>query len=789
MISEIRLATRTLLKNPGFAISAISIMGLGCAAATTIFSIAYGVMLRDLPYPEPDRLVSIGVRFPKADLHRANAGAADYFDWRKRQQVFEDVALTRIVSNFNLTGDGEPERVLGARTTASLFSTLRVAPLMGRAFTEAEQLDPQRASSVAILSYQLWKRRFGGDPAILGRHMRLNGQDAEIIGLMPSNFHYPTREYELWAPLYYPPDQLKDRQDFSYFCVARLRDGVTLEQARAHMDVIAANLASEYPVTNRGLGVLTDPLRGEITKTVRRALWVLVGAVTALFLVGCVNIANLLLARATGRQREFAIRQALGATRARLVRQCFAETLPVAVAGAAVGVLAASWLLALVIPMLPPGLPRVEEIGIQIPVLVATLLLSIGAAVAISIAPAIQVSAGIERGPAAHGTMRDALIAAEIACTVVLLVGAGLLMRSFVTVRATNPGFDPERVLSLHLAVDRARHGSQDRDVTRYLGKLIDRVRGVPGLQSAAVVNRLPLSGQVQTLVVEFEGRTETINIDSRSISSDYFHTLGIPLTAGRGFREDETEDRAPVGIIDDWVARVVYGSQSPIGKRFRIPIAGMPWVEIVGVVAHIRANDLETDPRPQVYWPVGQRTQDRMALAVKTAGNPSAMTAAVRAAIRDIDPDQALYDVRPMTEVVQHTLLGQRLNLVLVGSFAVLALLLASAGLYGVVSQLTARRAREFGIRLAIGADAGHLVRLVMRQALARAIVGLVAGLAAAAGVTRLLGSLIHGVGSLDPLTYAAVSALLLMVVAGASYLPARRASKVDPMVTLRSE
>jgi putative ABC transport system permease protein len=789
MISEIRLATRTLLKNPGFAISAISIMGLGCAAATTIFSIAYGVMLRDLPYPEPDRLVSIGARFPKADLHRANAGAADYFDWRKRQQVFEDMALTRIVSNFNLTGDGEPERVLGARTTASLFSTLRVTPLMGRTFTEAEQLDPQRASSVAILSYQLWKRRFGGDPAILGRHIRLNGQDAEIIGVMPSSFHYPTREYELWAPLYYPPDQLKDRQDFSYFCVARLRDGVTLEQARTHMDVIGANLASEYPATNRGLGVLTDPLLGEITKTVRPTLWVLIAAVTALFLVGCVNIANLLLARATGRQREFAIRQALGATRARLVRQCFAETLPVAVAGAAAGALAASWLLALVIPLLPPGLPRVEEIGIQTPVLIATLLLSIGAAVAISIAPAIQVSAGIERGPAAHGAMRDALIAAEIACTVVLLVGAGLLMRSFVNVRATNPGFDAERVLSLHLAVDRARHGREDRDVARYLGKLIDRVRAVPGVQSAAVVNRLPLSGQVQTLVVEFEGRSETINIDSRSVSSDYFHTLGIPLTAGRAFREDETEDRAPVGIVDEWVARVVFGSQSPIGKRFRIPMAGMPWVEIVGVVAHIRANDLETDPRPQVYWPVGQRTQDRMALAVKTAGSPSAMTSAVRAAIREVDPDQALYDVRPMTEVVQRTLLSQRLNLVLVGSFAVLALLLASAGLYGVVSQLTARRAREFGIRLAIGADAGHLVRLVMRQALGRAMVGLTAGLLAAAGVTRLLGGMIHGVGSLDPITYAAVSVLLLMVVAGASYLPARRASKTDPMVTLRSE
>jgi putative ABC transport system permease protein len=385
--------------------------------------------------------------------------------------------------------------------------------------------------------------------------------------------------------------------------------------------------------------------------------------------------------------------------------------------------------------------------------------------------------------------MRDTLMSAEIACTVVLLVGAGLLIRSFVTLRGTNPGFAPERVLSLHFAVDRARHGSQDRDVARYLGRMIEQVRTVPGVQSAAVVNRFPLSGQLQTMMLEFEGRSGRASVDSRSVSSDYFQTLGIPVIAGRVFRDTDTEGRPDVGVLDERIARQYFGSESPIGKRFRIPIEGMPWVEVVGVVAHIRSDDLESDARAQVYWPYQQRTQDRMALAVKTAGPPAAMTKAVRAAIRAVDPDQALYDVRPMTEVVERTLLAQRLNVVLVGSFALLALVLAAAGLYGVVSQLTARRTREFGIRLAVGADPANLRRLVIRQALARGTAGLVAGLALSAAVTRLLTGMIHGVASFDPLTYAAVAALLLTVVAGAAYVPARRASKTDPIIALRCE
>jgi putative ABC transport system permease protein len=790
MLTELRLAIRTLFRSPGFALSAIAVLALGCAATTTIFSIAYGILLRDLPYDQPDRLVSVGTRLPKFGFPKANAGAADYFDWRKRQEVFEDMALTRAVGNFNLTGAGEPERLQGTRTTASLFPTLHVTPLLGRVFTEEEQLDPDRAETVVVLGYGLWQRRFGGDREIVGRKIRLNGRDSEVIGVMRPEFQYPTREFELWTPLYYPLEELRNRADFSYICVARLRRGVTVEQARTQMNMIAAGLEREYPTTNRDVGTYVEPMLGQMTETVRPALWLLLAAVGLLFSVGCVNLASLLLARAAGRQPEFALRAALGATRGRLIRQCFAEAVPLATAGAALGVLGANWLLALILPLLPPAMPRVEEIAVHGPVLLSSILLSVGAALILSIAPATWVSANVKRNPSGMGRFRDILIVAEIACTVVLLVGAGLLLRSFVNVRGTHPGFNPEKVLTLHFAVDRATHGATDRDVMRYLNRLVEHVRNVTGVQSAAIVNRLPLSGQLQTLVIEMENRSTPISIDSRSVSADYFHTFGIPLLAGRAFNDNDSENRAPVGIIDERVAGEIYGGENPLGKRFRIALVPPgPWVTIVGVAGHIRHDGLDRDPRAQVYWPYAQRTQDRIAMVVKTAADPATMTAAVRTAIREVDPDQPLYDVRPMTQVVERTLIGRKLNVVLVGAFAALALLLASVGLYAVVSHLSARRSREFGIRLAVGAAPGGLLRMVLAQGITRAAWGLAAGLALSAAVTRWLSSVLHGVGTLDSATYASVAVVLLLVVLAASYPPARRASKTDPAAALRYE
>jgi predicted permease len=786
--SDVAHGFRQLQRNRAFACSGIAILALGIAATTVIFSVAYGVLLRDLPYDQPDRLVAVGSAPRQLGFHSAYAGAADYFDWRRQQDVFEDMGLTRPIANYNLTGVGEPERLQGARATASLFSTLRAKPIIGRTYTEEEQLDPGKADRVVVLSYGLWKRRFGSDAAIAGRKILLNGTPHDVVGVMGPDFRYPAREFELWTPLYIHPAQLSMRLDYSYLCVARLKPGITLEQARAHMVVIAGNLAREYPATNKEVRVFVGPMLSEMTGSVRRALWILLAAVGVLFLAGCINLANLLLARAANRNREFAIRASLGATRSRLARQFFAEAIPLAVAGAVLGVFAAHWLLRLLIPLLPATMPRVDEIGLNGPVLLLALALSAAAAFSVALAPAVQVRAGVERGPASRGRVRDFLIVTEIACTVLLLITAGLLMRSFSHLRSTDPGFRTSGVLSLHLAVNRARYGD-DSGVARYESRIIARVGSIPGVEAVGIVNRLPLGGQMQTGPIRFAGIDATFDTDWRSVSPDYFRALDIPILAGRTFNDNDSADRPAVGIIDERLARQVFGRESAIGKRFRIDVPGTSWIEVVGVVGHLRSEALDKDPRPQVYWPYQQRTQDRMGMVIKATADPSSFTAAVRAAIREIDADQPIYDVRPMTAVLERTLHAQWLNSVLVGTFAVMALLLATAGLYGVVSYLTAQRQREFGIRVAVGAKAGDVLILVLKEGLHRAALGLVLGLALSAALTRALGAMLYGVSASDTTTYILVSGLLMFVVLAATFVPAWRASRLQPTAALRQE
>lgn len=787
---DVTFGLRQLWRNPAFAGTSIFILALGIATTTAIFSITYGVLLRDLPYEQPDRLVTLASAGIRDASQRSVAGAADYFDWRRQQQVFEDLALTRPVANFNLTGAGEAERLQGARATASLFSTLRARPLLGRTFTEDEQLDPGKASSVAVLSYALWLRRFASDPAIVGRKLLLNGQPHEVLGVMGPSFQYPTREFELWTPLYLPPAALEYRRDYSYLCIARLAPEITLEQARAHMAVIAANLSRQHPQTNKDSRVFVGPMLSEMTGAVRSALWVLFAAVGVLFAVGCVNLANLLLARAANRRHEFALRASLGASPSRLARQCLAEAIPLAALGAILGIVTAEGLLRVLIPLLPASMPRVEEIGLHGPVLLAAVLLSVATAFAVALAPAARARADVARGPAARGRVRDVLLVAEIACTVVLLVGAGLLMKSFGHLRSTDPGFETAGVLSLHVAVNRTKHGD-DAGVARYLAQLIDRVRTVPGVTSVGIVNRLPLGGQVQAGSIRFENRDQGIDTDWRTASGDYFAALGVPLLAGRTFSERDTPDRPAVGIIDERLAREVFGREDPIGKRFRIDTTGpeSAWVEVVGVVGHLRHDGLDRDPRPQVYRPYQQRTQDRMAMVVRTTADPSSLVPAVRAAIRDVDADQPIYDVRPMTGVVQRTLHADWLNAVLMEAFASMALLLASVGVFGVVAQLTAQRRREFAVRVAVGATSANVLALVLRQGFSRAVFGLLIGLALAAALGRSAVALLHGISPLDAQIFLSVSGLMMLVVLAASFVPAWRASRVDPTLALRQE
>jgi predicted permease len=657
--------------------------------------------------------------------------------------------------------------------------------VIGRVYTEQEQLDPGRASSVAVLSHGLWQRRFGGDPSIVGRRILLNGSPYEVLGVMDADFQYPDRDFELWTPLYIPPDQLRERKDYSYLCVARLKAGVTLEQARAQMRVVAATLAARYSRTTHEGGVFVEPMLRDMTGSVRSALLLLLAAVGVLFLVGCVNLANLLLARATNRTQEFSVRASLGATRSRLARQFFAEAVPLATAGTVLGVASAHWLLRLLIPLLPAGIPRIGEIGVHGPVLLASVVLSVVATFLVSLAPAAQIHSRLDRGPAATGRARGLFVVMEIACTVLLLVTAGLLVQSFAHVRSTDAGFRPAQVLSLHLAVNRSKHGG-DADVARYLERLIERVRRVPGVESVGMVNRLPMGGQMQAGAIELEGRDRRVDADWRSVSADYFRALGVPVVAGRVFDESDLPDRAAVGLIDERLARDVFAAESPIGKRFRMDFPNAPWVEIVGVVGHVRQEGLESDPRPQAYWPHQQRTQDRMAMVVRTGADPAAFAAPIRAAIREVDPDQALYDVRPMPAVLERTLRGRWISTVLIGVFAALALLLASVGLYGVVAYLTAQRRREFAIRLAVGAEAADVLGMVLVQGLRLSLVGVVLGLMLAATSARALGSLLHGVSAWDAWTYLVVSGLMIAVVLLASLIPAWQASRLDPKAAL---
>jgi putative ABC transport system permease protein len=783
---DLAFGVRQMRRQPAFALAAIAILALGIAATTAIFSVAYSVLLRSLPYGEPHRLVALSAAGVRQSLQQPRAGAADYFDWRRRQQVFEDLALTRPVANFNLTGSGEPERLQGARATASLFSTLRVVPLLGRTFTEAEQLDPARAGSVAVLSHGLWQRRFAGDSSIVGRTILLNGTPTEVLGVMGPAFQYPSREFELWTPLYIPPAALAGRRDYSYLAVARMKPGVTLEAARAQMAVVASDLAREHPNTNAG--VYVGPLLQETTGSVRRVLWLILAGVAALFTVACVNLANLVLARAANRRREFALRTSLGASRARLARQLACEMAPLAAAGGAAGLLGARWLLDLLLPLLPSTLPRVEEIDLHGPVLAAAVLLAAATAFVVALAPAARAGASVERGPAAAGRLPDLLIIGQIACTIVLLVVAGLLVRSFAHLRSTDPGLQPAEVLSLHLAINRTKHGD-DPGVARYLTTLLESVRRVPSVHSAGIVNRLPMGGQSQIGAVRFERADRAIDADWRSASGDYFRALGVPLLAGRTFDARDTSDRPLVGVIDQRLARAVFGDANPVGQRFRMDFPDAPWTEVIGVVGHLRHDGLDVDPRPQVYWSYLQRTQDRMAMVVKSTSAPAAIAPAVRAAIRAVDPEQPLYDVRPMTEVIDRTLQGYWLNTSLLGAFAAMALLLASVGLYGVVSYLGSRRRREFGVRMAIGATSGQVARLVLWQGLGRAVAGTAIGLAAAALLARTIASFLHGVSPWDPLTFIAAPAALSLVVLLASALPAWRAARLDPTLALRQE
>jgi putative ABC transport system permease protein len=797
---DIKYGVRLMRRTPGFAAAAILTVALGIGATTAMFSVVYGVVLKPLPYGESDRLVNIWSTAPIHGLPRAYVGMANVYDLKARNHVFEDIAALRAVGNFNLTGQGEPERLNASRVSANLFTVLRVTALVGRTFTEEE--DEIGHDHVAILSHGLWQRRFAADPSVVGRTILLNGVPHTVVGVMRRDFAYPSREFQIYTPLTFDPEELVNRQNYSYLAVARLKRGVTPAQAQAEASVLAAQMETEHPRENKGIGVEVIPMLADTVATVRTPLYVLLAAVAAMLLIGCANLANLLLARALVRQRELAMRAALGASRGRLILQSVAEIVPMLVVGAALGLFAASAAVSAVVPLLPSDLPRAENIGLDWPVLLVTAATLAIIAVFVGVWPALEASRGgssasvadLSRGNSAaprRARLRDALVVAQIAATLWLLVSATLLMRSFAEVRQVHPGFNPEHVYSAHLAIPRGKY-PKDRDVAAFADRLMERVRALPDVVSLGMVNRLPLGGGAQTGQIAFEGIDSTAvgvkNVDYRSVTPDYFRTLEIPLVRGRVFT-DADDAETLVAIIDDKLAKMVFPDGNPIGHRVRIPFAGEPWLTIVGVVGHIRHDRLEEDVRPQIYFTFKSRTQDRMALAVRTRSEPSAIAASLVAAIRAVDPEQPVYDARTLETVVDRSLAQRWLQTTLLGAFAAIAVLLASIGVYGVIAYGVGQRSREFGIRLALGARRSEIVRVVMRRGAMLFAAGGAIGLAAAAASARVLGSLLFNVSAFDAASFAAATLIMFAVALAACGLPARRAAGVDPSVALRTE
>jgi predicted permease len=799
-LEDARFGLRMMRKTPVWTAVIGATLALGIGLSTAIFSVVYGVLFQPLPYPNPGQIVALWPSAPKYGYARFSVNAALWLHWQEQSKSFEDIALSRPIVNFNLTSDGPPERLQAATTSANLLRVLGVAPLLGRGFTDREA---QANARVAILSYGLWRRRFGGDSSILGRKVLLNGEVFEVIGVMPREFRYPSAEFELWAPLYIPPEEIRDGGNYQYVAVGRLKYGITVKQAQSEISALMLRLAQDfskaYMTGNDHLQALVEPLALSDAVQMRKVLYVLLAAVGCLLLIGCLNLGLLLIARASARSREMVMRAALGAGGGRLARQMLAEILPLGVAGAIGGVLLAWCFLKVLIPFLPATTPRVDTIGLNGPVLAFACATSFAVVLMAGLFPARIYSRGnfaealqqSSRTVTGRGGVRDSLIIAQVALTLIVLFGGALFARSLQALLRVSPGFSTQSVLTMHMTVTRAKYKT-DQEASSYQERLLDRIRTIPGVIAAGMVNRLPLSGIAQTGAVQFEGISATYDTDWRSATPGYFEAIGIPLKRGRLFRESDRADSPRVGLIDEQLARKVFGNADPVGRRFRLYAGTVfqgPWVEIVGVVGHILNDTPEKDYRPQAYWPATQREQDRGAIVVRTAGHAEGFAPAVVEQIRQEDQEQPVYDIRAMDQWLARTLQSRDLLTALVALFGGASLLMACLGLYGVIAYAAGLRSREFGIRMALGAESSSIFGLVFRHAGKLVLWASAIGLALSWPVGHAIESMLFGVSSGDAISWSVAPALLGIIALVAGLGPARRAAVTNPAVTLRAD
>ena len=805
-MNDLRYSLRVLTKNPAFTAMALITLALGIGVNTAIFSVVDSVLLRPLPLKDPDRVVSIwehGLRYGGGNNEMA---PANYFDLSNQSQTLEGVGAFGDLS-VNLTGEGEPERIDGQLVTASVFKLLGVEPALGRTFSPDE--DRVGQEHVVVLSDALWRRRFNSDRSILGRSLMLNAESYTIVGVMPPNFFFPVRETELWTPWAMEPEQASGRGDHYLRVMGRLKPGATIEQANAELEAIAGRLSSEYPRTNEGLGFLARSFHEDYVGDLRRPILILFAAVALVLLIACANVANLLLAQATTRRREIAIRIALGARRIAIIRQLLVESLLLAGGGGLLGVLGAVWGVQWLSKLAPQSLSKLQSVTVDARVFVFTLGVAMLTALVFGALPAFQASrshpadtlseAGRDLAGGLSGRFaRRVLVVAEVALAVVLLVGAGLLIRSFQRLRHVEPGFRSDNLLTMRMVLPYSKYETSEQRRAFY-DEALRKIAEVPGVESAGMITFLPLSFTGMNFNFSIEGRPAPSDMQLpaalyRVVSPDYFRAMGIPLQRGRFFDSRDSAGAPPVILINRRLAEHFWPNEDPTGKRLKIGPADSPnaWATVAGVVGDVQQEALNREQKFELYVPYAQERRGFVAprdLVVRTAGDPQAVAAAVREAVWSVDKDQPVSNVKTMEQVVATAVSRERFQTLLLALFATLALVLACVGLYGVISYAVVQRTHEIGVRMALGARSGHVLRLVINQGMALTLIGLVLGVGISFAVTRVMSEMLFGVTATDPLTFVGVPIVLGAIAFLACYIPARRATKVDPLVALRYE
>ena len=815
---DLRYGARMLLKQPLFTLVAVIALALGIGANSAIFSVVNGILLRPLPYDESERLMSLSERGQQMD--GMSISYPNYTDWKAQNQTFDQIAVYNRAS-YNLTGIGDPERLVAAQASAELFSVLRVSPAKGRVFTSDE--DKPGGDPVVVLSYGLWQRRFGGDEKIIDQTISLNDRSYTVIGVMPQRFLFPSR-VELWVPVGPLSDQESWKQRGNHpglYGVARLKPGVTVEQARADMDSVAEGLEQRYPDSNTGNRVTLTPLLENYVRDIRPALWILLGAVGLVLLIACANVANLLLARATSRQKEIAVRLALGASRWRIIRQLLTESILLSFIGGSIGLLLAQWGIDLILAISPNDIPRAREINLDMGVLAFTIGISFLTGLIFGIVPALQATRfdvhetlkETGRGNSGrHQWVRSSLVVVEIATTLVLLVGAGLLIRSFYQLQQVNPGFSYENLLSFSVSLPQKKYATDEQQVN-FFRQALQNIQALPGVKEVGLASGLPLgnNGWQTSFLVEGQPPPEPGKsplMEACLASPDYFKAMGIRLIKGRYFtdqdnrshvteekRRGKTADEISMAglnaiIIDEEFARRYWPDEEAVGKHLRLGGDQGPLIEVVGIVGRVKMEGLNTDSnRVQGYFPFFQIPSSGMTVIVKSSVEPTQMVAAARQQILAVDPNQPVYEIRTMDQIKSESIASERLNLTLLSIFAGVALILALVGVYGVMSYAVTQRTHEIGIRMALGAQTGNVMKMVIANGMKMATIGIVLGLGGAFAVTRVMQNLLFGVSATDLLTFVSVPVILIGVALVACFVPALRATKVDPMIALRYE